>query len=130
MGGDHGCGVVITGIKLALEANKKISTLFIVGDQAARSCRAQSSRGFRDHLRQRVVHAAQVVEMNDKPAIALRKRKILPSPARAELVRGWPGRRPRFSRQHRRHFCRGNVKVDLIRGGSRGDCDCYSAPGK
>ena len=25
MGGDHGCGVVITGAKLALEANKKIT---------------------------------------------------------------------------------------------------------
>ena len=35
MGGDHGCGVVIAGAKLALEANKKITALYLVGDQAA-----------------------------------------------------------------------------------------------
>ena len=30
MGGDHGCGVVIAGAKLALEANKKITALYLV----------------------------------------------------------------------------------------------------
>jgi len=29
MGGDHGCGVVIAGAKLALQANKQISALFL-----------------------------------------------------------------------------------------------------
>ena len=33
MGGDHGCGVVIDGVKLALAANGKITELFLVGNQ-------------------------------------------------------------------------------------------------
>ena len=35
MGGDHGCGVVIEGAKLALQANKNITTLYLVGNEAA-----------------------------------------------------------------------------------------------
>src|SRR5258708_4868441 len=31
MGGDHGCGVVIDGVKLALAAYPKISEMFLVG---------------------------------------------------------------------------------------------------
>ncbi|MBU6409993.1 MAG: phosphate acyltransferase PlsX [Verrucomicrobia bacterium] len=73
MGGDYGCGVVIAGAKLALEANKKISALYLVGDQAAVHA-ALPERGFRDH-RVRVVHASEVVEMSDKPASALRRKK-------------------------------------------------------
>ncbi len=33
MGGDHGCAVVVEGVRRALEADSKISTLFLVGDQ-------------------------------------------------------------------------------------------------
>lgn len=84
MGGDHGCGVVIAGAKLALEANKKISSLYLVGDQAAIHA-ALPARGFRDH-RVRVIHATQVVEMDDKPAIALRKKKDSSIGRAAELV--------------------------------------------
>jgi phosphate acyltransferase len=84
MGGDHGCGVVIAGVKLALEANKKISRLYLVGDQAAIHA-ALPARGFRDH-RVRVVHTSQVVEMDDKPAIALRKKKDSSIARAAELV--------------------------------------------
>jgi phosphate acyltransferase len=73
MGGDHGCGVVIAGVKLALETNKEIQTLYLVGDQAAIHA-ALPARGFRDH-RVKVIHASEVVEMDDKPAIALRKKK-------------------------------------------------------
>ncbi|MGH8022987.1 MAG: phosphate acyltransferase PlsX [Limisphaerales bacterium] len=84
MGGDYGCGVVIAGIKLALEANKNISRLYLVGDQAAIHA-ALPARGFRDH-RVRVVHATEVVEMDDKPAIALRKKKDSSIARAAELV--------------------------------------------
>ncbi|MGH7940915.1 MAG: phosphate acyltransferase PlsX [Limisphaerales bacterium] len=84
MGGDHGCGVVIAGVKLALEANGKISRLYLVGDQAAIHA-ALPARGFRDH-RVRVVHTTQVVEMDDKPASALRKKKDSSIARAAELV--------------------------------------------
>ncbi|HTX21312.1 MAG TPA: phosphate acyltransferase PlsX [Candidatus Aquilonibacter sp.] len=85
MGGDHGCGMVIAGAKLALEAGKKISRLFLVGDQAAIHA-ALPPRGFRDH-RVRVVHASEVVEMDDKPAITLRKKKDSSIARAAQLVR-------------------------------------------
>src|SRR5580658_2123074 len=73
MGGDHGCGVVIAGVKLALEANKKISALYLVGDQSAIHA-SLPERGFRDH-RVKVIHASEVVKMDDKPAAALRRKK-------------------------------------------------------
>jgi glycerol-3-phosphate acyltransferase PlsX len=84
MGGDHGCGVVIAGIKLALEANKKISALYVVGDQASIHG-ALPVRGFRDH-RVKVIHASEVVKMDDKPAAALRKKKDSSIARAAELV--------------------------------------------
>jgi phosphate acyltransferase len=73
MGGDHGCGVVMAGVKRALEENKNITTLYLVGNQSDIHA-ALPPRGFRDH-RVRIVHASEVVEMEDKPASALRKKR-------------------------------------------------------
>jgi glycerol-3-phosphate acyltransferase PlsX len=84
MGGDYGCGVVIEGAKLALQANKKISALYLVGDQSAIHA-ALPHRGFRDH-RVRVVHASEVVTMNDKPANAVRRKRDSSIARAAELV--------------------------------------------
>ena len=84
MGGDHGCGIVIAGVKRALEHDKKISALFLVGSQPQIHA-ALPARGFRDH-RVRVVHASEVVEMDDKPASALRKKRDSSIARAAELV--------------------------------------------
>ena len=84
MGGDHGCGVVIEGVRRALEGNHKITALYLVGDQA-RIHDALPARGFRDH-RVRVVHTSEVVEMEDKPASALRKKRDSSIARAAELV--------------------------------------------
>jgi glycerol-3-phosphate acyltransferase PlsX len=84
MGGDHGCGVVIAGVKKALEDNKNITSVFLVGHQAEIHA-ALPERGFRDH-RVRVVHASEVVEMGDKPASALRKKRDSSIARAAELV--------------------------------------------
>jgi len=73
MGGDHGCGVVIEGAKRALQADKKITTLYLVGDKAEIHV-VLPAWGFRDH-RVRVVHASEVLTMDDKPAAAVRKKK-------------------------------------------------------
>ncbi len=73
MGGDHGCGVVIEGAIRALHADKRITTLFLVG-QKSEIHAALPSRGFRDH-RVRVVHAGEVLTMDDKPVAAVRKKK-------------------------------------------------------
>jgi glycerol-3-phosphate acyltransferase PlsX len=75
MGGDHGCGVVIAGVKNALEENKDITAIYLVGNKAEIHA-ALPPRGFRDH-RVRIIHTTEVVEMDDKPVIALRKKKRL-----------------------------------------------------
>jgi glycerol-3-phosphate acyltransferase PlsX len=73
MGGDHGCGVVIEGARRALQGDKKITAMFLVGDKAKIHA-ALPERGFRDH-RVRVVHASEVLTMEDKPVQAVRKKK-------------------------------------------------------
>src|SRR5208282_939782 len=84
MGGDHGCGVVIEGARRALEGNKKITALYLVGNQDKIHA-ALPARGFRDH-RVRVVHTSEVVEMEDKPASAVRKKRDSSIVRAAELV--------------------------------------------
>jgi glycerol-3-phosphate acyltransferase PlsX len=73
MGGDHGCGVVIEGAKRALQADRKITALYLVGNRAEIQA-ALPQGGFRDH-RMRVVHASEVLTMDDKPAAAVRRKK-------------------------------------------------------
>lgn len=84
MGGDHGCGVIIAGVKRALEEQKDISTIYLVGNRADIHA-SLPERGFRDH-RVKVIHTTEVVEMEDKPAIALRKKKDSSIARAAELV--------------------------------------------
>ncbi len=84
MGGDHGCGVVIEGAKRALQADKKITALYLVGNKAAIHA-ALPEGGFRDH-RVRVVHASEVLTMEDKPAAALRRKKDCSIARAMELV--------------------------------------------
>jgi len=84
MGGDHGCGVVIAGVKRALEENKDISAIYLVGNKDEIHA-ALPERGFRDH-RVRVIHTTEVVEMEDKPVVALRKKRDSSIGRAAELV--------------------------------------------
>src|SRR5690242_6364959 len=73
MGGDHGCEVVIEGVRRALEADRKITTLFLVGNQEAIQAALQAT-GLEDE-RVQIVHASEVMTMEDKPTAALRKKK-------------------------------------------------------
>jgi phosphate acyltransferase len=84
MGGDHGCAVVVEGVRRALEGDSKISTLFLVGDQKE----IESALGATNchDLRVQIVHASEVVTMNDKPVNALRKKKDSSIGRGAELV--------------------------------------------
>ncbi len=84
MGGDHGCGVIIAGVKRALGESKEISTIFLVGNRTDIHA-ALPERGFRDH-RVKVIHTTEVVEMDDKPVVALRKKKDSSIAVCAELV--------------------------------------------
>src|ERR1041385_5872641 len=73
MGGDHGCGVVIEGARRALAADPRIKKLYLVGDRTSIHSSLPAG-GFRDH-RMQVVHASEVLTMEDKPATAVRKKK-------------------------------------------------------
>ena len=73
MGGDHGSSVVIDGVKLALESNAKISQLFLVGKQE--EIQAALTRSHFHDPRLKIVHASEVLTMDDKPVEALRKKK-------------------------------------------------------
>jgi len=84
MGGDHGCAVVVEGVRRALEADQKISTLFLVGDQAEIES-ALGATGCHD-LRVQIVHASEVVTMDDRPVTALRKKRDSSITRGAELV--------------------------------------------
>jgi len=85
MGGDHGCGVVVQGAKRALDTHKEITALYLVGNKAAIHA-ALPPGGFRDH-RVRVVHASEVLTMDDKPASAVRRKKDASVIRAVELVR-------------------------------------------
>ena len=73
MGGDHGCGVVIEGVKRALAADPKIQSIFLVGRQEDIQP-ALLAADLRDN-RVQVVHASEVMTMDDKPTAAIRKKK-------------------------------------------------------
>src|SRR5678816_4912746 len=73
MGGDHGPQVVIDGVKLALQANSGITEVSLVGDQAQIQSALQSAAC--QDTRVRVVHASEVLTMEDNPLTAVRKKK-------------------------------------------------------
>jgi glycerol-3-phosphate acyltransferase PlsX len=85
MGGDHGCGVIIAGVKRALEENKNLKVIYLVGKKEDIHA-ALPPRGFRDH-RVKVIHTTEVVEMEDEPVSAMRKKKDSSIVRAAELVR-------------------------------------------
>jgi phosphate acyltransferase len=85
MGGDHGCEVVVEGVKRALEANSKITELFLVGHQEAIHAALQKCQCHDSRLR--VVHAAEVLTMDDKPVVGLRRKKDCSIAKAVELVK-------------------------------------------
>ena len=85
MGGDHGCGVAIDGVKLALAANARITELFLVGHEA--EIKSSLHRAHCHDPRLKTVHASEVLTMDDKPVIGLRKKKDCSILRAVELVK-------------------------------------------
>jgi glycerol-3-phosphate acyltransferase PlsX len=73
MGGDHGPQVVIAGAKLALASNSRIAELSLVGDQLQIRSALEASQ--LEDSRIKVVHASEVMTMEDNPLTAVRKKK-------------------------------------------------------
>jgi glycerol-3-phosphate acyltransferase PlsX len=85
MGGDHGCPVAVAGAKLALEADKSIAKLFLVGREA--DIKAALQQASLSDPRAEIVHASEVLTMDDKPLEGIRKKKDCSMIRAIELVR-------------------------------------------
>jgi len=85
MGGDHGCGVIIDGARLALAQNARLTEVHLVGNQEEIS--AHLRRVGANDPRLRISHASQVLAMEDKPVDAVRKKKDCSIVRAVELVR-------------------------------------------
>ena len=85
MGGDHGCGVVIDGVKLALLALPAITELHLVGDQA--EIKSALARSRCPDSRILIHHASEVLTMEDKPVVAVRRKKDSSVVRAVELVK-------------------------------------------
>jgi phosphate acyltransferase len=85
MGGDHGCQASLGGALQALDSLPGLGELFLVGNEAEIRP-ALDQRGRRDD-RLKVVHASEVLTMEDKPLEAVRKKKDSSMLRAIELVR-------------------------------------------
>jgi phosphate acyltransferase len=73
MGGDHGPETIIDGARLALQTNTSITQLILVGREPEIKA-AITRTGCRDP-RVTIVHATEVLSMEDKPVEGLRRKK-------------------------------------------------------
>lgn len=85
MGGDHGCAVVIGGVKLALQADPRITSLLLVG-QEDKIRPALAATGLNDR-RTQIVHASEVLTMDDSPVEGIRRKKDSSMVRAIDLVR-------------------------------------------
>jgi phosphate acyltransferase len=85
MGGDHGCGVAIGGVKQALNADRSISAIYLVGNTA--EIRSAVERVGLHDSRVEIVHASEVLAMDEKPLEAIRRKKDSSMVRAIELVR-------------------------------------------
>lgn len=75
MGADHGCGVVVEGARLALRHFPALSRLYLVGDQEAIRAAWHAHHAGPWDSRLEIVHASEVLTMEDKPVQAVRRKK-------------------------------------------------------
>lgn len=73
MGGDHGPSVTVPAALLALKRHPGL-TLLLVGDEATLAAELKK-RGAAGDARLRIIHASQVVTMEDPVAVALRNKR-------------------------------------------------------
>lgn len=85
MGGDHGSGVIIDGVKMALQGNTAVTELFLVGDKA--EIESELRRHSWQDPRLQIFHASEVLTMEDKPLTAVRRKKDCSLVRAIELVR-------------------------------------------
>lgn len=84
MGGDHAVGMVIEGARLAVKAHPQVHFILVGREDAIRQeLKWVGDDGRRFHIH----HASEVVEMDEKPAVALRTKKDSSLRVGANLVK-------------------------------------------
>jgi len=86
MGGDLGPAEVVAAVKLAVSQYHSLSPITLVGDNAVLDPLLREA-GLHRSARLSVVHASEVVTMDDKPVIALKKKKDSSMARAVELVK-------------------------------------------
>jgi len=86
MGGDLGPAEVVAGVRLALNENPGINPIVLVGDEAVLNPLLDQA-GLRRGERFSVLHAPEVVTMDDKPLTALKRKKDSSMVRAIELVK-------------------------------------------
>src|SRR5580693_9656457 len=86
MGGDLGPSEVVAAVKLALHQSSSLNPITLVGDEAVlRPIIAHYGLSRSERLS--IVHASEVITMNDKPLVALKKKKDSSMVRAIELVK-------------------------------------------
>src|SRR5258708_3775583 len=85
MGGDLGPSEVVEAVKLAL-TDKDIDPIVLVGDQAVLEP-LLAAAGLKGHAKLSIVHASEVITMEDKPLQALKRKKDSSMLRAIELVK-------------------------------------------
>jgi glycerol-3-phosphate acyltransferase PlsX len=86
MGGDLGPAEVVAAAKLALHGNPSLSPLVMVGDEAQLRPLLKHA-GLDHHPSVSLLHAAEMITMDDKPLVALKKKKDSSMVKAIELVK-------------------------------------------
>jgi len=86
MGGDLGPAEIVAGVKLAFHAKPELSPLTLVGDESVLKA-LLAEAGLTGHPRISVLHASEVITMEDKPLQALKRKKDSSMVRAIELVK-------------------------------------------
>ena len=86
MGGDLGPGEVVAAVKLALQQHATLNAITLVGDEAVLNPLIKEA-GLQRNARFSVLHASEVITMDDKPLNALKRKKDSSMVRAIELVK-------------------------------------------
>jgi len=86
MGGDLGAAEVVAAVKLALHQYPQLNPLILVGDEAVLNPLVKEA-GLRPGPAMSILHASEVITMDDKPMVALKKKRDSSMVRSIELVK-------------------------------------------
>lgn len=91
MGGDLGPAEVVEAVKIVLRSGEPMEPIVLVGDQALLTP-LLAAAGLKDHPKLSLMHASEVVTMDDKPLQAIKRKKDSSMIRAIELVKSGEAR--------------------------------------